>query len=57
MKLKVTPVKLNNGTQMTIRQSEFGGKHSTGKGDSGGPLTYLHNGQHILNGVTTGKIR
>ena len=53
VKLKITPVKINNGTQMTIRESEFGGKHSIGKGDSGGPLTYLHNGQHTLIGVTS----
>ena len=36
-----------------IRMSEFGGKHGTGSGDSGGPLTYLHNGQHTLIGVTS----
>lgn len=40
MKLKVTPVKINNGTQMTIRQSEFGVTRSPDTGDSGGPLTY-----------------
>ena len=42
---------------MTIRQSEFGEKRSPGKGDSGGPLTYLHNGQHTLIGVTSGFFR
>ena len=53
VKLKVTPVKINNGTQMTIRQTEFGVKRSPDLGDSGGPLTYLHNGQHTLIGVTS----
>ena len=53
VKLKVTPVKLNNGSNIRTHNFEFGGNHGLSHGDSGGPLTYINNGQHILIGVAT----
>ena len=52
VKLKVTPLKLHNGAAIRTHNFEFGGNHGVASGDSGGPLTYLHNGQHTLIGVS-----
>ena len=53
VKLKVTPLKLNNGSNIRTHNFAFGGNHGVANGDSGGPLTYRDNGQHILIGVAS----
>lgn len=53
VKLKVTPLKQNNGSNIRTHNFEFGANHGVASGDSGGPLTYLNeNGQYSLIGVS-----
>ena len=53
VKVKVTPLKINHGSHLRTHNDEFGGDIGIGHGDSGGPLTFLHNNQHTLIGVSS----